>query len=60
MRDEDVALIVFLTICFLLAIAGIVRLVEQFNSTTLDYSNWQCTQAVVIEGKAECVKWEKK
>ena len=60
MNGDDIGAAFILVVLFILSIMGLAWLIDAATSTTLNHQHWQCTQAVVVEGKAECVKWEKK
>ena len=57
--SDEVGAGVLLAVVIAFCVMGLVWLIESFFSTTLPHERWECTEAVVLDGKAECVKWER-
>lgn len=51
---------IVLCIIAVLAILGMYFLAETGFSVTLNNYYWECTESTIVDGKAQCTKYERK
>lgn len=48
------------SVIIVLALAGIVFFVQIPTTETLPNFKWNCTESKILDGKAQCIKYERK
>jgi hypothetical protein len=59
MSEDIIGEFVAVIIC-IFALLGLILSVATLNSFVLNEGKWLCTESAIVNGKAECIKYEVK